>query len=198
VIAIGVAWAQMALNSHTGGSVHHTILLWPWPEAIVAISFAAASERLGRFGAPAAIAVIALIAASSLLVTNEYYARVMRNGGSPTWSTAVFPLAAAVKRFEPAHVFCLDWGYLDTLILLNRNRPVMRDAMNITTDPAAMRWALSDPSNIFVGHTKQAEVNAGATDRFLNAAARLGSEPRLVATIADGYGRDIFTIYRFQ
>jgi len=74
----------------------------------------------------------------------------------------------------------------------------MRDAMNMTTDTAAMRWALSDPSNIFVGHTKQAEVNAGAIDRFLDAAARLGREPRLIATIADGYGRDVFTIYRFQ
>ena len=61
-----------------------------------------------------------------------------------------------------------------------------------------MRWALSDPSNIFVGHAKQAEVNAGAVDRFLVAAAKLGREPQVIATIADGYGRDIFTIYRFQ
>ncbi len=83
LIVMAVAWFQMAINPNTGGSVHHIILLWPWPEAVIAISFAALSRRLGRFGAPAAAAAVALVAASCLLVTNEYYTKLVRNGGTP-------------------------------------------------------------------------------------------------------------------
>ena len=197
-LAMAVAWLQMALNPHTGGTVHHTILLWPWPEAVIAISFAALSRRLGRFGLTAIVVATILVATSCLLVTNEYYMRLVRNGGTPTWSAAVFPLAESVKQLDAAHVFCIDWGYLDTLILLNRNRPPMRDGIGLLSDASAMQWALSDPSNVFVGHAGQAEVNAGAEARFLGAAARLGHRPQLLATIPDGYGREIFTIYRFQ
>lgn len=204
LIAMTAAWFQMAINPHTGGTIHHTILLWPWPEAVIAISWAAISENvfrrrgLGRLGAPALACAAALVIVSSLLVTNEYYAKLVRNGGSPTWSAAVFPLAERLKGSGAAHVFCTDWGYLDTLILLTRNQPPVRDGIGPVTDAAAMQWALGDPSNLFVEHSKEAEVNAGSGEKFAEAAAKFGRGPRLIATIADGYGRNIFNIYRFQ
>ncbi len=83
LVAMTIAWIQMALNPQTGGSAHHTILLWPWPEAVIGVSFAGVSRRMGRFGVPAVAAVVALTGASCLLVTNEYYAKIVRNGGVP-------------------------------------------------------------------------------------------------------------------
>src|ERR1039458_5753066 len=41
LVAMAVAWIQMAITANAGGSVHHTILLWPLPQLIVAVSFAA-------------------------------------------------------------------------------------------------------------------------------------------------------------
>lgn len=67
LIALAVAWLQMAVTRGTGGSVHHSILLWPWPYVVIAVSLAAASERWGRRGIPALAAVIALLAISSAL-----------------------------------------------------------------------------------------------------------------------------------
>ncbi len=198
LIAMAVAWIQMAINPHTGGTVHHTILLWPWPEAVVAISFAGVSRRLGRFGTPAVAAATAMVLATFLLVTNEYYVKLVRNGGSPTWSAAVFPLAESLKNTGAAHVFCTDWGFLETLVLLNRNLPVLRDGVGAVTDAASMKWAMDDPSNLIVEHTKEAEVYAGEGEKFNEAAAKYGRHPEVVGTIPDGYGRNIFTILRFR
>ncbi len=58
LIAMALAWIQMAFSPHAGGSVHHTILLWPWPQAVIAISFAGVSRRMRRFGVPAVAAVV--------------------------------------------------------------------------------------------------------------------------------------------
>ena len=198
LIAMAVAWIQMALNPQTGGSAHHTILLWPWPQAVIAVSFAAVSRRMGRFGAPAVAVVVALTGASCLLVTNEYYAKIVRNGGVPVWSAAVFPLAKQLQQTSAAYVFCTDWGIFDSIALLDRNRPQVRNAIGTENNPADLKWALSDPSAVFVGHAKEAEVMAGVNEQVVEAAEKLGYRQEVIRTIADGYGRDIFTIYRFR
>lgn len=197
VMAIAIAWAQMAISPHAGGSVHHTILLWPWPLAIIAISFAGASQRLGRFGVPALAAAGVLIAGFSLLVTNEYYIKIVRNGGAPVWSAAVFPLAVSLKNANAPHVFCTDWGILQTLILLDRNRPVVRDGMGPATDAAGLKWILSEPGNLVVGHLKGSEVVPGMNEKLIDAAAKLGRKPQEIRVISDEYGRNVFTVYRF-
>jgi hypothetical protein len=198
LIAMALAWIQMVLNPQTGGSAHHTILLWPWPEAVIAVSFACVSRRLGQFGVPVVAAVVALTAASCLLVTNEYYAKIVRNGGVPVWSAAVFPLAERLQHTGAAYVFCTDWGIFDSIALLDRNLPPVRNAVGTETSPADLKWALSDPSTVFVGHAKEAEVMIGINEKVVEAAEKLGYRQEVIGTIADGYGRDIFTVYRFR
>jgi hypothetical protein len=198
LIAMAIAWIQMVLNPHTGGSVHHTILLWPWPQAVIAVSFAGVSRRMGPFGVPAVAALVALTGASCLLVTNEYYAKMVRNGGVPVWSTAVFPLAEQLRHTGAAYVFCTDWGIFDSIALLDRNRPPVRNAIGAQNNPTDLKWALSDPTTVFVGHAKEAEQFAGVNEKVVEAAEKLGYRQEVIRTIADGYGRDIFTVYRFR
>jgi hypothetical protein len=198
LIAMAIAWIQMVLNPHTGGSAHHTILLWPWPEAVIAVSFAAVSRRMGRFGVPAVAAAVALTGASCLLVTNEYYAKIVRNGGVPAWSKAVFPLAEQLQHTGAAYVFCTDWGIFDSIALLDRNQPPVRNGIGAEKDANDLKWALSDPSSVFVGHAKEAESFAGVNEKLVEAAEKLGYRQELLNTIADGYGRNIFTVYRLR
>jgi len=87
LIAMAVAWAQMAVTANAGASIHHAILLWPLPEMVIAVSFAAASRRLGRAGIPSAAAVLVVMMVSGALVTNEYYTLMLRNGGTQNWTT---------------------------------------------------------------------------------------------------------------
>jgi hypothetical protein len=198
LIAMGIAWIQMALNAQTGGSAHHTILLWPWPVAVIAVSFAGVSRRMGRFGVPVVAAAVALTGASCLLVTDEYYAKIVRNGGVPIWSAAIFPLAQQLQHTGAAYVFCTDWGIFDSIALLDRNRPPVRNAIGTENNPTDLKWALSDPSTVFVGHSKEAEVMTGVNEKVVEAAEKLGYRQEVIRTIADGYGRDVFTLYRFR
>jgi hypothetical protein len=197
VIAIAVGWFQMALNSHTGGTVHHAILLWPWPEAVVAISFAGISQRLGRFGAPALAVTTALIVVSSLLVTNEYYAKMVRNGGSPTWTTAVFPLAESLKDSPAGYAFCTDWGILESVGLLNAWRPVMRNGILGEEESVALTHMVSDPSHMILAHTPAAEQFRGVNEIVLQRAEKLGYAKQTIRVVGDGFGRDVFEVYRF-
>lgn len=198
LIAMAVAWIQMAANPHTGGSVHHTILLWPWPQAAIAISLAGVSRRMGRFGVPAMAAAVALVCASCLMVTNEYYTKIVRNGGAPTWSSAVFPLAESLQHTGAAHVFCTDWGIFDSLVLLNRNRPEVMNGIGTENNPTDLKWALNDPANLFVGHSREAESFVGVNENLVAAAEKLGYRQDAIQTIGDAYGRNIFIIYRFR
>ena len=50
LIVLLVAWPQMAFNRNTGGSVHHVVLLWPFPHLIVAVAFGEAAQKFGRAG----------------------------------------------------------------------------------------------------------------------------------------------------
>ena len=61
-------------------------------------------------------------------------------------------------------------------------------------NPADLKWALSDPSAVFVCHAKEAEVMAGVNEQVVEAAEKLGYRQEVIRTIADGYGRDIFTV----
>jgi hypothetical protein len=196
VIAMAAAWIQMAFSPHAGGSVHHTILLWPWPQAAIAISFAGVSRRMGRFGVPVIAAVAALVCVSCLLVTNEYYTKIVRNGGVPIWSAAVYPLAERLRQTGAARVFCTDWGIFDSIMLLDRNHPPVMNGIGAEKDPTDLKWILSDPANVFVAHAKDAEAFVGVNEKLIEAAEKLGFRRELLAIIPDGYGRDIFEVYR--
>jgi hypothetical protein len=64
LIAMAVQWVQMLITVDAGGSVHHTVLLWPLPHMLIGASFAAASRRLGRAARPVLACVMAVGMAS--------------------------------------------------------------------------------------------------------------------------------------
>src|ERR1035438_7053563 len=131
LIALAIAWGQMAITANAGGSVHHAILIWPLPQIVIAVSFAAASRRLGAAGIPALAVVLVVMMGSSLAVTNEYYALMMRNGGSLNWTDAIFRLSDYLKESASDEIYCIDWGMMDSLRLLSRGKLPLR----VGTDP---------------------------------------------------------------
>lgn len=202
-LAMILAWAQMAFNYHTGGSVHHTILLWPLPYLAMAPPLAAASRRIGRAGIPALAAVTATLCVSNALVANEYYVRMLRQGGSIPWTDAIFRLNSYLKG-STAPIYCVDWGILDNLRLMSRGRLYVRDAAEHTSRPVPtaedreiVRAQLAIPDAVFVVHTSLAEIFPGNTERLMQAASQAGLHGQALATIPDSFGRPIFQVYRF-
>ena len=204
LLAMAIAWAQMAITANAGGSVHHAILIWPLPHMFIAISFAAASRRLRGAGIPALAAVLAVVMVSGLLVTNEYRVLIVRNGGSQNWTEAIFPLSDYMKRIPASDVFCVDWGMMDSMRLLSRGKlplrvgtdPISKTASN-DADREYLDRTISGPGHVFINHTKDFEFFPGVNDKLVQFASGIGYRREIMAVIADGNGRPVYEVYRF-
>jgi hypothetical protein len=204
-IAMAVAWVQMAINRDTGGSIHHTILLWPLPQTIIALSFAGFARRIGGAAIPALAALAGVVALSGILVTNEYYAEISRNGGGQAWDDAVFAVARYFDRaaaYDSA--FAMDWGIMEPLRLLRRGKvrvasgtDQVSNAVLSAQDEADLKSMISDPRNLFIAHTPEEEVFRGSNRKMLAYAAAHGMAPAVLERISDSYGRAVFEVYRF-
>ncbi len=203
VIAMAVGWIQMAITANAGASAHHTVLLWPFPELAIAISWAAASRRAGRAGIPALAASVAVMLISGALVLNEYYVAMIRYGGAQAWNGAVYPLADYARRIPAKCFYSMDWGIQDQLRYLDGGKlplevgdeqmakPVMDAA-----DRQIVEGMIADPGNIFIAHTKAFEFFPGHSDKLVQFAAAEGYRRQDMATVQDGFGRPVFEIYR--
>jgi len=203
-IALAVAWAQMLFTAAAGGSVHHIILLWPLPQMVIGVSFAAASRRLGRWGTPVLATLVVLIMGSNLAVLNENYLRMARNGGAISWSDAVFPLSDYLQGKKAHYIFCLDWGYLNALRLLSNNAlPVRVGSTEIgkpelsDEDRRLITAMISEPGGLFVTHTANFEFMPGISAKLVRFAEGAGYRREMLATVRDSYGRPTYEVYRF-
>jgi len=205
LVTMAVAWIQMAVNANTGGSVHHTILLWPIPELIIGISFAAASQRLGRAGIPALGAAMAILLVSGALVINQYYFELWRYGGAQNWTEAIFALSDYVRGVHAENLVCMDWGLTEPLRLLDRgklpliwggdalSKPEMSDE-----DRRTAMWMLSEPANVYIAHTKEFTFFTLPSANLTRFAENSGYRRTVMAVISDGYGRRVYEVYRFE
>jgi hypothetical protein len=204
LIAMVVAWFQMAVTANAGGSVHHAILIWPLPQMVIAVSFAAASRRIGRFGVPVLTGVLAIMMISGVLVTNEYYRLTLRNGGGQNWTDAIFRLSDYMTRDSSKAVYCVDWGIMDSLRLLNRGKLPLLVGTDLVSKAQAnddarqvLIKAIAAPDNVFLAHTKDFEFFQGNDERLVNYAAAAGYKREMLATIPDSYGRPVYEVFRF-
>ena len=204
-VAMIVAWCQMAFTAGAGGGAHHILLLWPLPQAVIGISFSAASQRLGRAGVPLLATTLAVLLASGLAVMNEYYAQVVRNGGAVAWTDAVFPLSSYLEKVPAQELFCLDWGYLDTLRVLSNGRlPLRVGSVQISKqtlapeDSRALDQMISQPDHLFLAHTREFEFYPGLSARLTQYAEAAGYRREILSIISDSYGRPTFEISRFH
>jgi hypothetical protein len=204
MVAMAVAWCQMAFTAGAGGGAHHVILLWPLPQMVMGISFASASRRLGGAGIPVLASLLVVVLGSGLAVMNEYYAQAVRNGGGMAWNDAIFPLSDYMKSTAWRTVFCLDWGFLDTLRMLSGGKLPVRVGTDQMSKPEMslqdhrqLNEMISEPDNVFVAHAKDFEFGRGLSGRLLQYAGNAGFHRETLAVISDSFGRHVFEVYRF-
>jgi len=203
LIVMAVQWIQMAITVGAGASLHHTILLWPLPQLAAGVSFAAASRRIGRAGLPVAAAILAVSMASGALQINEYYRHAWRNGGSASWTEAIYPLARYAAGAKASAIYGVDWGILDSLRLIGEGQLPLDPVFGaISPDleagdlPRVMK-ALADPNALFLTHSTQFEFFAGRNEKLIKIAGTAGYRSDMVASFSDSFGRPIFEAYRF-
>lgn len=204
VLAMTVAWLQMALTQGAGGAVHHAVLLWPFPQIVVAVVLADGSRFLGRLGKPALILVAVPLVASNVLVVNHYFVKMIRNGGALNWTDAIYPLSDSLRSVPMRRLFVIDWGIVDSLRLLNRgwlplqmaSDPLSKPQLDEADRQVVGEW-LATPGGVFVGHTGGNEFFQGAKQHLDDIAGRLGYRKQMLRVIPDANGRPMFEVMRF-
>jgi hypothetical protein len=204
LVFLAVAWFQMAITVGAGGSVHHSILLWPFPLLIIAAVFGEMSRRMPRKGLAALAVVTAFLGITNLLVTNRQYVEIIRNGGANNWTDAVFPLSAVLKKIPAEYVMAIDWGIIDPVRLIDQGAipvrvgsdPVSKPEMT-PADREQLLKVISMSNVIFVGHTPGSEFFEGANARHEAGARSLGFRRETLAVVADRHGRERFEVFRY-
>jgi hypothetical protein len=198
VICVAVAWLQMAVVKGAGTGAHHTILLWPLPTMGTAAVLSAASRKV-RFGLGLFVAVVVAACGANLLVLGSYYTDLLRNGGTSSWTDAMYPAFNAIRKMDKEAVCIVDWGFLDTLRMLEQGRT----QLCLTADPVddeGRRNALfqiSQPEYVFLSHTDGNESFPGITARFVEFAASRGFRRVHRQFFADSNGRNTVEVFQF-
>lgn len=191
LIAMAVAWFQMAITKGAGDGAHHVVLLWPLPHWFVAVALSEASrwKRLYRYQAGAVLlgAVMLFLAGESLLLTNEYFYQLSHFGALGGWSDAIYRLSDEVSRMSSPRVVVDDWGILNGLVVLSGGKIDVALANDHT--PFAGR--------VWIGHTPEFEQQPGASRRTIEAARSAGFEKRVTEAVPDRNGRPVFEIFHF-
>lgn len=200
-----VAWAQMVFTRQAGGGAHHTILLWPFPLLLIALTFGWVAGRLGRAGNWVLGAVAVLLVVPNLLVLNQYHAQMVRNGSGGAWSDAIYGLSDKLMELKAGRVYLTDWGMLDNLRLLSKGKlPLWVGSgalMKGEPDEADRKdaaYMLETPDAVFVSFVDGREVFPEVNRRMRRLASEAGYERELVGRIADRNGRDVFEVARYR
>ncbi len=202
-VCLLVGWCQMLFGKGVGGSAHHVVLLWPWPQFIVAAAFGGLSRDLNRIGRIVIACAVVLVCGRAVLVTNSYLSQFIRNGAAGPWTDAIYALSDRLPSVGAKQVVVLDWGIQPPLRLLHRGRlPLVWGTDCLLSDPPsaedsrAFRELMAPPDRVFVLHTDGHEQFAGVNARF---GEMLREEPYRKETtqvITDGNGRPIFEVFR--
>lgn len=206
LIVMAVAWLQMAFTKDAGLGAHHVVLLWPFPHWFLAVAFVQAAEwralQWKHAGAILLAVVVSFLAVDNLLLTNEYYYQLAAYGANKSWDDAIFPLSDAAGHIQAPELAVYDWGILNQLVVLHRNRLPLYSAGQTFLTPAMtaidrrfFQQRLAE--DVWIGHTAPFEVWPGVNEKIERAAQAQGLEKRMLETVADRNGRAVFQIYRF-
>jgi 4-amino-4-deoxy-L-arabinose transferase-like glycosyltransferase len=187
--ASAVTWLLMAFTAGAGGAVQHTILLWPFPLAIIAAAMAPL---------PAGWAGVAttLLCLSNLAVTSEYYAELINNGPAIRWTDAIGPLERYLSASKVARITVADWGIIETLNLLSEGRLPVRPIE--VSNMAMLDHMIEDSGEIFVAHTPEFTFEPGIRTRLEQRARNNGFEMVRITTICDSHARPTYEVFRFR
>jgi hypothetical protein len=150
-----LTWGGMLLSRGAGGSAHHTILVWPWPQIFIA-AVLAASLRKGAFAV-----VITILVASNVILTGSYAVSAFQNGPAPAWSDAVLKIPGALPPGKK--VITLDWGIENAVRFLTQGKTTVVDRTTRAVDPGDISdFEMAE----FLTHSDGSEIITGSNAKF--------------------------------
>jgi 4-amino-4-deoxy-L-arabinose transferase-like glycosyltransferase len=197
----GVTGWLIIASMGRGGSSHHVVLLWPLPHMLVGIA-AAQVARWRRHAGKLVAVLVAAVCLSSLAVTNQYLADLVRRGCGLPWTDASAPLAHYLRRAAPVEVWALDWGIVGPLRIEGGRRLPVRGWLSMdpgweARERAGHRNLISSPERLFVVHAPGSEIFPGRREALAAFARKEGYREEVRRVIHDRQGRAVFEVLRF-
>ena len=145
---------------------------------------------------------VLFLAVENLLLTNEYFYQLSAYGPSRSWSDAIFQLSDEAGRIQAEHLVVDDWGILNPLIVLHRNRLPLFLANQSFFAPGIgeddRNWCIARlKKDVWIGHTPEFQQWPDTNQRIVEVARAAGYEKRMIETVPDRNGRPVFEIFRF-
>jgi len=187
------------------GSVHHIVLMYPFPQLFAATTVAFLHEWIASRTGPR-VAVSTTVVITLLLVfgnvrsTAHQYAQILRYGSAAVWTDAIYPLGEYLIARKPERVLVLDWGIGSQLHFLSRNKMPQTGVPDVIENTAPATRLLEDwidkPGILYVAYASDdLRVFPKTFGLFQEIAAGRGRDPRLEKTFEDRNGRPIFSVY---
>ena len=197
-----VVWGQMVVLPNTGATLHHVILIWPFPHFLIAIAAGRASHALGRYGLAALASALVTMTAFNVLLVNQYFADLTTGGTTTIWTDAVQPLFSYLTSLRGYTINTVDWGYASTLCLLSDGDMPLQDISYTLLSPSEVEahWIgslIGDPTNVFVDHTDGGTQFPTAHSRLASIALQAGYKKQVIGIISDRNHRPRFEIARY-
>src|SRR5207245_2680089 len=116
---------------------------------------------------------------------------LLRNGGTSSWTEAMYPALDAIHAMPKDGVCTIDWGFIDTLRLFERGRtPLCLAGDPVDEDgQRSVLYQISHPGFIFLTHTERNESFPGTTARFVGFAEEHGYRRVNTRVFSDSNGR---------
>jgi len=182
-VAAGGAYLAMLFFRDAGAGPHHTVLLDPAPQFIVAASVAALAERW-KVGRSAALLVLCvLVAGSNLWLLSRYWQAARANGFSVYWTDGVEKLAN-VLRAQSLPVAPLEWG------THNGVQIEAGDTLNFAADTSPRENVL------YVRHCEGYVLDQTRAALFERSSAAAGLHPTANRVVADRQGHLVYCLFQ--
>ncbi|HSR08230.1 MAG TPA: glycosyltransferase family 39 protein [Bryobacteraceae bacterium] len=182
-VAGGAAYAAMLFFRDAGAGPHHTVLLDPAPQFIVAASVAALAERWKVSRSAALLVLCVVVAGSNLWLLSRYWQAARANGFSVYWTDGVKNLAN-VLRAQSLPVASLEWG--------THNGPQIEagDTLNFVADTSPRENVL------YVTHCEGYVIDPRRAALFEQDAAAAGLHQTANRVVADRKGHLVYCLFQ--
>ena len=194
----------------SAGSVHHVVLVYPFPCLFVAASLVRASEQVESWLPRTTTAVrlllpvvILALAGANCRNTVQQHVQLQRFGGTPYWSEAIYTLHESLGSISAQQVVVLPWGVANQLRFLSKNRLPVTEVPQPnpgTSDTLKIigKW-IPKPGTVFVSYaSSEVGPHPEVRDLFFDVAAEHGRSPKLKTTVSDLQGRAVYELWEVQ
>ena len=201
LVFCAVAWFLMASTRDAGAAIHHTVLLWPFPQLFVAVAISFIPWKW------LATSICVVLVAMNLLVVDQYIAQFERNGADGPFTDAIYPLSGSLSDVPGQTVYVLDWGIQFPLDYLHNGRLHMISGQDPFMTDTLSEWGKGAASRMF--HDGRGEVISSRAYRQARGLSQASArafpirppQPAAAAkilcwTIPDSNGRPVFELFK--